>query len=240
MNRLWSLLLLALLLCAGCARSGSGSGIRSGVSMDSFPPPPGPPATVTIGELVEEPAAYEGQYVRVTGAYRRPPLLVCEGLPRHSPDGWALAEGEATIGAGGFNELLRSLLAEGTTMTSMGAGCSGPARSAVARRPAWKRSGISPCRMAWSPIHWCARRRAPSRQLPARRRPSLGRRRRPQPYLLPPALHPFRRRPRRQRRHSPRQRGRQPARRNRTREPRRRRRLHRPARRVRAPPAPLR
>ncbi len=117
MNRLWSLLLLALLLCAGCARSGSGSGIRSGVSMDSFPPPPGPPATVTIGELVEEPAAYEGQYVRVTGAYRRPPLLVCEGLPRHSPDGWALAEGEATIGAGGFNELLRSLLAEGTTIT---------------------------------------------------------------------------------------------------------------------------
>src|SRR5690606_11824334 len=63
------------------------------------------------------PAAYEGQYVRVTGAYRRPPLLVCEGLPRHSPDGWALTEGEVAIGAGGYNDLLRSLLSEGTTMT---------------------------------------------------------------------------------------------------------------------------
>ena len=237
MNRLWSLLLLALLLCAGCARSGSGSGIRSGVSMDSFPPPPGPPATVTIGELVEEPAAYEGQYVRVTGAYRRPPLLVCEGLPRHSPDGWALAEGEATIGAGGFNELLRSLLAEGTTITVDGRWLQWTGPVGCGRR---RREEIWYLLQNVGAIHWCARRRAPSRQLPARRRPSQGRRRRPQPYLLPPALHPFRRRPRRQRRHSPRQRGRQPARRNRTREPRRRRRLHRPARRVRAPPAPLR
>lgn len=120
MNRLWSLLLLALLLSAGCARSGPGSGIRAGVSVATFPPPPGPAANVTIAQLSEEPAAFEGQYVRVAGAYRRPPLLVCEGLPRRSPDGWALSDGDLTIAAGGFNDLLRSLLPEGAPLTVEG------------------------------------------------------------------------------------------------------------------------
>lgn len=120
MNRLWSLLLLALLLCAGCARSETGSGIRSAVATTTFPPPPGPATAVTIVELAQEPAAFEGQYVWVTGAYRSPPLLVCEGLPRPSPDGWALADGDEAIAAGGFNDLLRSLISDGTTMTVEG------------------------------------------------------------------------------------------------------------------------
>jgi hypothetical protein len=120
MNRLLSLLLLALLMSAGCARSETGSGVLAGVPAPTFPPPPAPAATVSIDELVAEPAAYAGQYIRLSGQYRRLPLPVCEGLPRLSPAGWQLAGGEEAIAAGGFDGLFRSLVVEGLTVTVEG------------------------------------------------------------------------------------------------------------------------
>jgi hypothetical protein len=91
-----------------------------GARPPAFSPPPGPAAVVTVTELVDDPRAFAGQYVQVTGQFRPSIVLVCDGLPRHSPVGWMLADGSAVIGAGGYDALIRSLLPEELTITVTG------------------------------------------------------------------------------------------------------------------------
>lgn len=120
MNRLRSLLLLSLLLVVGCARAGEGSGLLVRASVPTFPAPPGPAAIVSVTELAEEPAAFAGQYVQVTGQYQPPAVIVCDGELRRSPAMWTIEEGETAIEAGGFEELLNVLLPRQATLTVAG------------------------------------------------------------------------------------------------------------------------
>jgi hypothetical protein len=78
------------------------------------------PVEVTVSELATNPGLYEGATLRVTGRYRRQPLLVCDADPHPSPATWGLAEEGLTALASGMDQQLRSLLPEDLTMTAEG------------------------------------------------------------------------------------------------------------------------
>ncbi|MDT8305005.1 MAG: hypothetical protein RRC07_03630 [Anaerolineae bacterium] len=120
MKPLRSLLIFLFLITAGCAGAEVGSGLLSGAGASAFAPPPGPATLVTVAELAEEPESFAGQYVQVMGQFRLPAVVVCDAQPRRSPSGWILADENAAIEAGGFDELLRSLLPQELTITVAG------------------------------------------------------------------------------------------------------------------------
>ncbi len=122
MNPLRSLLLLALLLLAGCARAETtgGSGLLARAPAPTFPPPPGPAALVTVAELAAEPESYAGQYVQVAGQYQPPAVIVCDGQWRRSPASWVITDGESALEAGGYENVLVSLLPPQAELTVRG------------------------------------------------------------------------------------------------------------------------
>lgn len=120
MKHLRSLLFLLLLISVGCGGTEVGSGLLAGARVPAFEPPPGPAAIVTVAELADDPELFAGQYVQVTGQFRLPLVIVCDEQPRRSPAGWMLEDETAAIEAGGYDELLRSLLPTEMTLTAAG------------------------------------------------------------------------------------------------------------------------
>ncbi|HSM57762.1 MAG TPA: hypothetical protein VK879_16535 [Candidatus Sulfomarinibacteraceae bacterium] len=121
MKRPQLILFIALsLLIASCGRGTGSSGIFA--NRAAAPPltPSGPAQDATIVELLEAPAAREGDLLRVTGQYRRAPFIVCDDLVRRSPATWMLADESQTISARGFESLVHPLLPRGLTMTVEG------------------------------------------------------------------------------------------------------------------------
>lgn len=115
----WFLLLLAILLPA-CRSRDAASRFSSNLPLATFAPPGVRPTTLTVTELAETPAAYTGKMVQVSGAYQRLPVLVCDDFSRPAPATWLLVDGEAQIGATGYDNLLRSLLPANVEITVAG------------------------------------------------------------------------------------------------------------------------
>lgn len=116
----WPLLLVVILLPAACRSQEATSRFRSNVPGATFAPPGVRPTTLTVAELAEEPPAYGGELVQVSGSYQRVPVLICDEGTRPSPVTWLLEGGGAQIGATGYDKLLRSLLPDGFEITVNG------------------------------------------------------------------------------------------------------------------------
>lgn len=120
MKRPQLILFIALsLLIASCGR-GASSGIFANRTVATPLIPSGPAQEISVEDLLEAPAANEGTLLRVTGQYRRAPLIVCDGYARHSPATWLLADESQVIGVRGFETLVHPLLPRGLTMTVEG------------------------------------------------------------------------------------------------------------------------
>lgn len=116
----WLIVLtLLFLLPAGC-QSGTVGHFSSDLGQATFAPPPGQPIVLQVADLAAQPESYAGAFVRVSGRYRRAPVLVCEANARRSPANWMLSNGELTIGAAGFERLIRALWPADLTVTVEG------------------------------------------------------------------------------------------------------------------------
>lgn len=114
----WRLLLAAMsLLVMGCRAPATANRIHSNRLAATVVVPVGAPLSVGLNQLLQAPEAYEDTLVRVTGEYRRAPVVVCDGITRPSPASWRLSQSEQSIAAGGFERLVPVLLPSGLTMT---------------------------------------------------------------------------------------------------------------------------
>lgn len=88
---------------------------------------------VPLAELVAEPEAYDGQFVQLSGQYKRLPLLICSGETHPGPATWTLvtladSEGddenaereEIIVAVDGLDSQLRALIDEGSLLTVNG------------------------------------------------------------------------------------------------------------------------
>jgi hypothetical protein len=101
MKWFWLILLTLLLLPAGCRRDDAANQISSRRAAATFPPPGGEALVLSVVDLAAAPEAYAGRFVRVTGEYRRRPLLICDAVPRRAPVTWYLGEEGVMIGGCG-------------------------------------------------------------------------------------------------------------------------------------------
>ena len=106
-------LLLGVLLLAVLAGCGRGPAPSADL-------PAGTPAPVDLAELARDPAAYEGQWVRVGGQYGVLPLPLCDGVLNLSPATWALSEGGVVLRASGLEGVLYRLASDGLQLTVEG------------------------------------------------------------------------------------------------------------------------
>jgi hypothetical protein len=104
-----ALITLALIVLAGCQVVGEATPTSFLAGAATIAPPPATPIAVELLRLVMSPAQYENNYVRVSGRYRRLPVVACEGAPRRAPASWALAADELSIQAGGYDTLLAAV-----------------------------------------------------------------------------------------------------------------------------------
>ena len=74
----------------------------------------------TMLSLLRNPVAYEGQLVRLSGAYKPQPIAICQDEVRRSPASWSLVDGEAETLAAGFDTMLRELAYSGITLVVEG------------------------------------------------------------------------------------------------------------------------
>ncbi len=74
----------------------------------------------TMLTLLRNPVAYQGQLVRLTGAYKPVPIAICEDEVHRSPASWSLKDGEAETMAAGFDRMLRELAQPGITLVVEG------------------------------------------------------------------------------------------------------------------------
>ena len=78
---------------------------------------------IEIPELLSNSDSYVGAYVQVTGQYLKRPLLICEsdGATNPSPATWEILDSSGvSLGAGEFDDALRSLVPNGLTVTVAG------------------------------------------------------------------------------------------------------------------------
>lgn len=76
--------------------------------------------SVTFPELLAGPESFEGNRIQVNGRYQRPSTRVCSTTQYASPATWTLTDGELTVPMNGFDNQLRSLLPNNTTMSVSG------------------------------------------------------------------------------------------------------------------------
>lgn len=82
---------------------------------------PATPLEMNISDLAADPEAFANSFLKITGQYRRLPLIVCDTDPHPSPASWQLiGEDGSLIAVGGFDSQLRSLLPNDLTMTVSG------------------------------------------------------------------------------------------------------------------------
>lgn len=114
------LLAAVILFLVGCSQPVTTAQIYSNQTAAPRIIPRGRPLSVEIGQLQRAPEAYERTLVRVSGQYRRAPIIICDGIARVSPATWRLEQNDAVIGAGGFDSLVQNLLPAGLTITIEG------------------------------------------------------------------------------------------------------------------------
>lgn len=83
-------------------------------------PPILTPIALLPQDLAAAPAFYRDVPLRLSGNYRRGPLLVCDSEVYRSPATWSLEAGNTVIQAGGYDAELRSLLPDSMSVTVEG------------------------------------------------------------------------------------------------------------------------
>lgn len=111
------LLALALFVMIGCRQQTVTSGIHRSGPTATLAVPRERPLAVNMDQLLQAPEAYRNVLVRLTGQFRRAPIIVCDGIVRQSPATWFLDRDEQRIGAGGFEHLVPALLPPRMTIT---------------------------------------------------------------------------------------------------------------------------
>lgn len=109
-----------ILFLVGCSQAATTNQIHSKRSLVTAIVPREQPLSVELSQLQRAPEAYEGTLIRVSGEYRRAPVIVCDSIARVSPATWRLSQGDIVIGAGGVENLMRTLLPPGLTVTVNG------------------------------------------------------------------------------------------------------------------------
>ncbi len=112
--------ILVTLLLISCREGGTDNPIAGWVPGGTPPPLLNETAAVSLAELAQNPAAYVGQSVRLTGQFSRSAPLVCSTVTRRSPAPWILTDGEATVSIGGSFEQLERVASNGLTITVAG------------------------------------------------------------------------------------------------------------------------
>ena len=69
--------------------------------------------STTLVTLVRNPSFFEGNYLQLSGQYKRLPLPVCTEEGHFSPATWALTDGQTEVLASGFDDILRQLAGTG-------------------------------------------------------------------------------------------------------------------------------
>lgn len=75
---------------------------------------------VALADLADNPEAYEGAYIQLTGQYRRLPRLICRADPHPPPAAWGIGGDDYLARVRGYDNQLRSLLPENLTITVAG------------------------------------------------------------------------------------------------------------------------
>lgn len=114
----WRLLAISLaFFTIGCSRPVSANRINSSRPSTTAVISVGQPLSVNVDQLLQAPEAYQGRLVRLTGQFRRAPVIVCDGITRRAPATWRLAQTEQFVAAGGYETLIPVLLPPGMTVT---------------------------------------------------------------------------------------------------------------------------
>ncbi len=118
----WFLLLAALLgILAGCRQSDSEANPLRGRSSGTTPPALiDEPLVVTVSDLALAPTAYYGRVVRLTGRFRRLPVLTCSDVTRRSPAVWSLTDAADTVLVNGTHDQLARLAPGDLTISVQG------------------------------------------------------------------------------------------------------------------------
>jgi hypothetical protein len=85
-----------------------------------FSPISSQPIAVTLIELARDPVAYEGDYLQLSGAYGRLPMLICGTDAHRSPATWGISGDTFKALASGYDTQLRALVAEGSMIAVAG------------------------------------------------------------------------------------------------------------------------
>ncbi|GAB4161369.1 MAG: hypothetical protein Fur0021_34470 [Candidatus Promineifilaceae bacterium] len=112
--------LFVTLLLISCRQGRTDNPIAGWVPGGTQPPLLDETAAVTLAELMQNPAAYVGQRVQLTGQFYRSAPLACSTVTRRSPAPGVLTDGEAAVAIGGSYEQLERIVPNGLTLTVAG------------------------------------------------------------------------------------------------------------------------
>jgi hypothetical protein len=112
-----TLILTALITAAVLRGCGAGGGaLAPGASATAA----GAPPAIQLPDLASDPAAFEGQRLRMSGQYSSLPVPSCGAALHLSPATWALTESGVLVPAAGLEKVLQALAVEGMTITVEG------------------------------------------------------------------------------------------------------------------------
>lgn len=112
--------LFITLLLLSCRNGGTDNPIAGWVPGGTQPPLLDETAAVSLAALAQNPAAYVGQRVQLTGQFYHAPPLVCSTVTRRSPAAWFLTDGQVSVGIGGRFEQLERVAPDGLMVTVAG------------------------------------------------------------------------------------------------------------------------
>lgn len=108
------------LLLISCREGRADNPIDGWVPGGTQPPLLDETAAVTLAELMQNPAAYAGQRMQLTGQFYRSAPLACSTVTRRSPAPWVLTDEGAAVAIGGSYEQLERMAPNGLMLTVVG------------------------------------------------------------------------------------------------------------------------
>ncbi|MCA9937773.1 MAG: PPC domain-containing protein [Anaerolineales bacterium] len=115
-----TLIIVSALLLIGCREGGAESTFAGWASGGTLPPLVNRTETLSLAELAQNPRAYAGITLQLTGQFHRAAPLVCSSVTRRSPAAWLLSDGQNQIAMGGSFDQLSRIAPDNLTITVVG------------------------------------------------------------------------------------------------------------------------